>query len=527
MAFNGSGVFNLVSGNPVVTGTTISSTWANNTLSDVATGLSNCVTRDGQSPATANLPMGGYKLTGLALATATGDALSYGRAATVTDLTSSGTLTLSGGTANGVAYQNASKQVTSGSALTFDGTNLGIGVAVPGQIIDASAVNPRLKLTATSTGYAASQFVNSSGSSYFGRDNSTGGFFGIANGTIVYSSTNDPIGFYLSGSEQMRLTSTGLGIGTSSPNEKLVVNGAVRAISNANNWTASAGAIMDWYGAGSLARFIASDGTNSGSMFLSSSGNLGLGVTPSAWSGTNTKSLDISLWTSLANGNAFGSALTFNGYYNGTNWIYKQNNSASKYESDGQHRWYTAPSGTAGTAISFTQAMTLDASGNLLVGSTSNGAANAKFCVTGATGQEVVISAVSGTCIKFTNSQALGGSISVASGGGTTYATSSDYRLKENIAPMMGALAKVAALNPVTYTWKADGSNGQGFIAHELQAVVPDCVTGEKDAVDAKGNPVYQGIDTSFLVATLTKAIQEQQAIIESLIARITILEAK
>ena len=65
---------------------------------------------------------------------------------------------------------------------------------------------------------------------------------------------------------------------------------------------------------------------------------------------------------------------------------------------------------------------------------------------------------------------------------------------------MTGALAKVAALKPVTYKWNADNSDGEGFIAHELQAVVPQCVTGEKDAVDADGNPVYQGIDVSFLV---------------------------
>lgn len=77
---------------------------------------------------------------------------------------------------------------------------------------------------------------------------------------------------------------------------------------------------------------------------------------------------------------------------------------------------------------------------------------------------------------------------------------------------MTGALAKVAALKPCTYKWKADGSEGQGFIAHELQDVVPQCVTGEKDAVDADGKPVYQGIDTSFLVATLTAAIQELKA---------------
>jgi hypothetical protein len=146
-----------------------------------------------------------------------------------------------------------------------------------------------------------------------------------------------------------------------------------------------------------------------------------------------------------------------------------------------------------------------------------------------------------------TNSDAVG-AIST-NGSATSYQTSSDYRLKENIAPMTGALAKVAQLKPVTYKWKVDGSDGQGFIAHELQAVVPDCVTGEKDATseqeyevtpavkDEEGNittpavmgtrtvPVYQGIDTSFLVATLTAAIQELSAKNDALTARITALE--
>jgi hypothetical protein len=107
----------------------------------------------------------------------------------------------------------------------------------------------------------------------------------------------------------------------------------------------------------------------------------------------------------------------------------------------------------------------------------------------------------------------------------TAYVTSSDYRLKENIAPMTGALATVAQLKPVTYKWKATGENGQGFIAHELQALVPDCVSGEKDAVDENGNPEYQGIDTSFLVATLTAAIQELNAKVEAQAARIAALE--
>jgi len=114
-----------------------------------------------------------------------------------------------------------------------------------------------------------------------------------------------------------------------------------------------------------------------------------------------------------------------------------------------------------------------------------------------------------------------------------SYLTTSDYRLKENVVPMAGALAKVTQLKPCTYTWKLDGSAGQGFIAHELQAVVPDCVSGEKDAVetyaDEDGNeqtkPKYQGVDTSFLVATLTAAIQELNAKVEAQAAEIAALK--
>jgi hypothetical protein len=89
---------------------------------------------------------------------------------------------------------------------------------------------------------------------------------------------------------------------------------------------------------------------------------------------------------------------------------------------------------------------------------------------------------------------------------------------------MTGALATVAQLNPVTYTWKDGGFVGQGFIAHELQEVVPDAVVGEKNAVDEDGNPKYQGIDTSFLVATLTAAIQELKALVDTQASTITTL---
>ena len=179
-----------------------------------------------------------------------------------------------------------------------------------------------------------------------------------------------------------------------------------------------------------------------------------------------------------------------------------------------------------------TERMRIDSSGSLLVGTTVSpqvsGASGLELYNAGSYGRINLGKTASGTVngFAFYHNASLVGTVTY-SNTATAYNTSSDYRLKENIAPMTGALARVQDLKPVTYNWKADGSEGQGFIAHELAEIVPDCVSGEKDAVDAEGKPQYQGIDTSFLVATLTAAIQEQQAIITELKSRIETLEAK
>lgn len=349
---------------------------------------------------------------------------------------------------------------------------------------------------------------------------------------------------------------------------------------------------------------------------VDSSGNLGLGVTPSAWQST-FRALQIGLGTSLYNNSGSnGTFLGSNFYWNGTNNIYLNSSTATAYgQTSGQHQWFTAASGTAGNAISFTQAMTLDASGNLLVGGTTNSGAlkilatdgtvqvgllpfaagsiayagtwtnhafgfatngtekaridssgnfivgatstsvGERMKVVGAT--NVIVSRCNNSSNTIVTSNASGtgaysalvfcnngdtytgcGTISV-SGSSTTYNTSSDYRLKNTVAPMTGALVKVAALKPVTYKWNSDGSDGEGFIAHELAEVCPIAVTGEKDAFeivdvkDEEGNvigteekPKYQGIDTSVLVAMLTAAIQEQQALITQLQADVAALKA-
>jgi hypothetical protein len=182
-------------------------------------------------------------------------------------------------------------------------------------------------------------------------------------------------------------------------------------------------------------------------------------------------------------------------------------------------------------STSATECARINSSGNLLVGTTSSVAKLHVLANAAVVDPVTVSNSDSGSGSQFAivfrrNTSTVVGSIQTTNVA-TSYVTSSDYRLKNSIAPMTGALEKVVALKPVTYKWNADNSESQGFIAHELQEIVPDCVTGEKDAVDADGNPQYQGIDTSFLVATLTAAIQEQQAIITSLTDRITALENK
>jgi hypothetical protein len=187
-----------------------------------------------------------------------------------------------------------------------------------------------------------------------------------------------------------------------------------------------------------------------------------------------------------------------------------------------------------------TERMRIDSSGNLLVKKTSVNstvdnnvgvqlAANGKCIIEVSGDRALILNRLNDNGIIQEFFRGAGNQVGNINAGTSTvtYNTSSDYRLKQDIAPMTGALAKVTQLKPVTYKWKVDGAEGQGFIAHELQAIVPDCITGEKDAVDKDGKPEYQGIDTSFLVATLTAAIQELKAINDTQAETITALTAR
>jgi len=109
----------------------------------------------------------------------------------------------------------------------------------------------------------------------------------------------------------------------------------------------------------------------------------------------------------------------------------------------------------------------------------------------------------------------------------TQYNTSSDYRLKENISDITDGLAKVKLLQPRKFNFKNEpGTFYDGFIAHEIQAVIPDCTSGTKDAVNPDGTPAYQGVDYGKITPVLTAAIKDLIAKVETLETKVAALEA-
>jgi hypothetical protein len=489
-------------------------------------------------------------------------------------LTSTGTSsfsanpTFSGGTANGVAYLNGSKVVSSSATLTWNNSTQQLGFQ-----------------NAAASGYA---YIGTAG-----------------------AGSNTDLAFYMGASEGMRLTSTGLGIGTSSPTAKLHVSGD--AIANTfkliANTTVSGSDATIFRPADNTMAFSTNGAER---MRLDSSGNLGLGVTPSAWDGS-FKAFQVSN-TSLFSQDSTGAGWWSKNARNvGGTWYYIGTGFASYIEQGaGAFKWNTAASGTAGNAITFTQAMTLTAAGDLLVGTTSatysasgrglveiNGSSTSLLALkTGGNaagyvyhdgtemsvvntkagslqlttnGSErcritsdgnLLLGVTSGSGInerlnittntnqtaRFINTNATSGNISIVStlgantdntssyhiltatngatrfyvyGNGTS-GNASDQNLKKNIETTRDGYAEdLCRLRVVKYNWndQADGSPKElGWIAQEVEQVFPNLV---QDGLPNENGERFKEVKTSVLPFMLLKALQEQQAIIESLKARL------
>ena len=276
-----------------------------------------------------------------------------------------------------------------------------------------------------------------------------------------------------------------------------------------------------------LFSYVSTAGTTTEYARIDYQGNFGLGVTPSAYS-SGTKAIDIGAYgVGIANTAGYQATFANNAYYN-SGWLYKATGyQAALYsQNSGAHSWSIAGSGTAGNAISFTQAMTLDNSGNLLVGTTSSNGRITSDGTSNSSNQAVWAKNIDATGTAATyvawNAATTGnplfvdfytetsatrrGTISYNRAGGlVAYNVTSDYRAKDIYGPVTGSGALIDSV-PV-YMGKMKGATQERpmFIAHET----PDYAhTGEKDAVDKDGKPVYQQMDASALIPVMWAEIQ-------------------
>ena len=409
---------------------------------------------------------------------------------------------------------------------------VGIGTTSPAEDLHISADTPVLRLTDSSTDRHA-QFVCTDGSLRIDADNDN-----------AQSNTN--ISFRTDGTERMRLDDTGLGIGTTSPNYKLVVQGSgVQTILAGSTNAAGATLILDGdsNGDGSGSDYASITHNSAGNieinnrksaaiifkntsseterMRLDEFGFLGLGAdSPAGFSSaarnlvvsTNSGNCGLTINTGAADqvGSIFfaeGTSASGKGRIR-----YEHANNAMAFSTDDNER------------------MRMDSNGIMLINGTStfDSVSSAKLQIKGDAAAGLAVtgnSTSSQSRISFFNPNGRVGVI-VTADSATTYGTSSDYRLKENATAISDGITRIKTLKPYRFNFKSDATKTlDGFFAHEVTAV-PEAIVGTKDEVDSDNNPIYQVIDQSKLVPLLVAAVQEAIKKIETLETKVAALEA-
>jgi len=351
-----------------------------------------------------------------------------------------------------------------------------------------------------------------------GTDANTGIFFPAA----------DTVGVSTGGSERVRVDSSGnVGIGTTTLTSgvRLFASNATNGAPATTGTTQASGAlrirsgnnaICDFGVNGTTTWIQAADqtglNTNYDIAMQPNGGNVGIGTSSPAYK------LDVAATTAVvqmdSSSGTAGAAVTRYKASNRT-WV----SGVNVTDNTGAYTVYDVTASA--------ERMRIDSSGRFLVNTTSvNNGSLSNFNFTGfSNGIETSWTGTTSIYhVLVRNGNGFLGGVN-SNGSTAAFVNLSDYRVKENIQPMQGALQRVSLLKPCTFNFKIDGAASEGFIAHELQEVAPIAAFGEKDAVDEEGNPIHQGVDPSKIVALLTAAIQEQQALIQSLTARITALE--
>jgi hypothetical protein len=459
-------------------------------------------------------------------------------------------LTLSYGTANGVAYLNGSKVLTTGSALVFDGTNFGIGASPTVKLtVDSGATGEYVRFNSTNASGGFMRFLNSSATigymgagaqissalaSDFGLTAQSNLIFGYGGGTEGMRIASAVGGVGAVGIGYTALTSVGnnglavlgnVGIGTSSPSSKLSV------VSTGETFTISGGGTGTQYqrfnttggnyyigvssstGSGLLggasaysmclvtesARDMLFGTNNTERMRIDSSGNVGIGViAPAQKLQVNGKAII----GSYASTGAYGLYLRSDAQSTHYNWqISTQNTVNGGFE--------IARSDAVGSSTFNSPSVVIDSSGNLLVGQTSNPAVGriaATFAGNTTNGLELKDSTdtTGAGYIVFRNSSGTAtGSVTRSTGNTVLYNVSSDQRLKENVQDANSASALIDSLQVRQFDWKTDNTHQRyGFIAQELVTVAPEAVHQPTDPDE------MMAVDYSKLVPMLVKEIQ-------------------